>query len=188
MRKTFTTYSTCDPAIASLGHRVGEAERDAALKAVLKYEETRDPADLPPLNGAVPVTFRYRRLRSSQTEWVDEATTLEGRATRYFMAGVVEIVFADGTRWAPEGIEAKPFVAMTREELDGLLDEHIGQADVHDVAAVIRTRSQLRPKAVPRFPVVRSSARAWDALQHPTAVESPGPETSSSEPPSGGEG
>ena len=162
MRKTYTTHSTADPALTKM-----------SAQEVIAYSKSRDAGDLGELDGK-PTGYHFRRLTRSQRFYVDAATTEEERAERIFMAGIVSI---DGGElreaWAPDGVGASGYLAMSVTEFESLLDEVYAPADVRDVAQVIYTRSILLPKAVPAYPPVRMSAHAWDAQQRPSVEPTP---------------
>lgn len=140
----------------------------------VRYAVDRDVSRLLYRPGTRPIVFRAKRLtRAAMLGLVARATTDDERRVRAFQAGVVEIEFADGNVWRPEGAARAGYLAMDDGDLDALEERGIAWADLIEVGAIILTRSELPFGCAASYQAPRSSVAAWAALSRRSAEPSP---------------
>lgn len=133
------------------------------FQSLKRYATTRDPEDLPKVDGlaAEPITFWFRRLTRSQVfDYVQRVTIDEQRFARAFAAGVVRISGGRfGEAWEPQHVSDPQRVSMTDEEME---EAQLAPADIEDIGQVVYLRSCSPFDCTPRYPPRLSSLAVWE--------------------------
>lgn len=124
------------------------------------WPTTRAEAELKLKPGRAPLRFHCVRLSRRSYSWVMGATDEAERTFRAFRAGVRRVDGRPEGAWAPAGVDARDFVAMTEAEA-----EEWGLADHQEIGGLIIERSILPTDCEGGYSVRPSSRLVWAAQQ-----------------------
>lgn len=149
---------------------------DGSVSDVIAYGRSRDLSKITFKAGQEPVRFWVERMsRRLMLRHVAAADSENERYTRAFSCAVVRVTGLEGKHeFRPQQQLSTPVgqVRMvTEEEL-----ERFAIADILEIGAVAFWRSFLRPGNEASYPLLASSATAYD-MMHPASLPAEGSET-----------